>query len=416
MPSMTSKTQTLPEIVSPGGSLEKLKFAALYGADAVYFGAGQFNLRAQSDDFDGDGIVEALQFCKKRSVKTVFLLNSFLHEKEVQAARRFVNQIKDLEFDAVMVSDPGMIALVKESGLKAKTYLSTQMSTLNHLAARFWTNSGIDRIVLAREATLDEIKMIKDNSAVQIEIFVHGALCIAYSGRCLLSRYLTGRDANRGDCAQACRWRYSLIEEKRRGSHLDIIEHSAGTEILSSRDLCLVERLHEYMAAGVDAFKIEGRMKSLYYAANATRVYKHAVQTSGTEKFAEYLSFYRQELELVSHRPYTDDLFNGNQKCAPSSAPYIKKAEFLGYRTFELPQGEYCTIKAMNPIRINETVEAIFPIQGRIRDCSYTVLDIIDLNGERLDMARPGLEYRIKFDTMPDDHAIFRRRLTENNY
>jgi U32 family peptidase len=413
---MNQKTRKLPEIVSPAGNLEKLKFAALYGADAVYFGGGQFNLRAQSDSFNRNDIDEALQFCKERGVKTVFLLNSFLHEKDLPAAKHYVNGIKNFRFDAVMISDPGMVTLVKESGMQAEVHLSTQMSTLNHLAVRFWTKSGIDRIVLAREAGADEIKLIRDNSDAQIEVFVHGALCIAYSGRCLLSRYLAGRDANRGDCAQACRWRYSLIEEKRQGSHLEIVEHACGTEILSSRDLCLLERLHEYMAAGVDAFKVEGRMKSLYYAANTARIYKHALLASGTDKFAEDLPFYKRELDMVSHRPYTDNLFKGPENETHASPPYIKKAEFLGYRAIESVQGEYCTVKVSNPIYLNETIEAIFPIEGSIKDGRYTVMEIVDQVGERSDMARPGLEYRIKFDKTPGDHAIFRRRLTENNY
>ncbi|OHD70138.1 MAG: hypothetical protein A2W19_04945 [Spirochaetes bacterium RBG_16_49_21] len=400
-----------PEIVSPAGSLEKLKFAVLYGADAVYFGGRRFNLRSQSDNLGNDEIRQALAFCKMRGVKTIFLMNSFLHEKDVPAARRFIGEIKEFEFDAVMISDPGMIELVRESGMKSQIHLSTQMSALNHLAVKFWKSAGIDRIVLAREAGVDEIKMIKDSTGAAIEVFVHGALCIAYSGRCLLSRYLSGRDANQGECAQACRWRYSLIEENRPGDHIDVIEHAAGTELLSSKDLCLVERLHEYISAGADAFKIEGRMKSVYYAANTARIYRHAAQFAGTEQFAEYLSFYRQELDLVSHRPYTDDIFNEFDNRGFTPIPYIKKAMFLGYNAGGASVGKQALIKTFNPIYLNDVIDAIYPIDGSIRDIQCCVTGIMDENGRSVDMARPGFTCRITFDTDLEEHAILRRRV-----
>ena len=346
-----------------------------------------------------------------RGVKTIFLMNSFLHEKDVPAARRFIGEIKEFEFDAVMISDPGMIELVRESGMKSQIHLSTQMSALNHLAVKFWKSAGIDRIVLAREAGVDEIKMIKDSTGAAIEVFVHGALCIAYSGRCLLSRCLSGRDANQGECAQACRWRYSLIEENRPGDHIDVIEHAAGTELLSSKDLCLVERLHEYISAGADAFKIEGRMKSVYYAANTARIYRHAAQFAGTEQFAEYLSFYRQELDLVSHRPYTDDIFNEFDNRGVTPIPYIKKAMFLGYNAGGASVGKQALIKTFNPIYLNDVIDAIYPIDGSIRDIQCCVTGIMDENGRSVDMARPGFTCRITFDTDLEEHAILRRRV-----
>jgi U32 family peptidase len=396
--------------VAPAGNLEKLRFAVLYGADAVYFGGEGHNLRIQSDNFSNADIREALLFCREHGAKAVFLMNSFLHEKDIPAAEQYLAGLRDFSFDAVMVSDPGMMALIKESGMTCQVHLSTQMSTLNHLAVRFWHRAGVDRIVLAREATIDEIKMIKENTDAEIEIFVHGALCIAYSGRCLLSRYLAGRDANQGDCAQTCRWRYSLVEEKRKGSHLDIVEHAAGTEIISSKDLCLVERLGEYIDAGVDAFKIEGRMKSVYYTANTTRIYRHAAEHAGTAGFDAFLPFYREELDLVSHRPYTGDLFNEFEGEGFSPIPYIKKSMFLGYRAGASPDGA-ALIKTFNPIRLHETIEAIFPITGPVMDGQFTVDEILDQEGRSVDLARPNTVYRVRFDRDPGDYAIFRRRL-----
>ncbi|HOT46888.1 MAG TPA: U32 family peptidase [Spirochaetota bacterium] len=406
---MLNHNKQFPEIVSPAGNLEKLKFAAIYGADAVYFGGSEHNLRAQSDNFSRQDIEEGVRFCHNHGAKAVFLLNSFLHEKEIEDAKRFIDGVRALPFNAVMVSDPGMMALVRDAGMTCDIHLSTQMSTLNHLAVRFWHKAGVSRIVLAREATVDEIRIIRDNTDAEIEVFVHGALCIAYSGRCLLSRYLTGRDANRGDCAQACRWRYSLVEESRPGEPLDIIEDRRGTEILSSKDLCLVGRIGAYMEAGVDAFKIEGRMKSVYYTANTTRIYRDAVRTAGTPEFEQRLPFYREELDLVSHRPYTDDLFNefGN-KCF-SGIPYINRAMFLGYRSGSSPEG-MPLIRTFNPVYRGETVEAIFPITDTITDRRFTVRDIIDADGVSVDMARPNSLYTIIFDAEMGDYAILRRR------
>lgn len=406
---MNPSDRHFPEIVAPAGNLEKLKAAVLYGADAVYFGGEEHNLRVQSDNFSFDTIAEAVRFCHDRGAKTVFLMNSFLHEKEIPDARRYISGIKGFDFDAVMISDPGMLTLIRDAGMTCSIHLSTQMSTLNHLAVRFWHNAGIDRVVLAREATAEEVRMIRENTDAEIEVFVHGALCIAYSGRCILSRYLTGRDANRGDCAQACRWRYTLVEENRPGDGLDIIEDRRGTEILSSKDLCLVERIREFIDAGADAFKIEGRMKSIYYTANATRIYRHAVRHAGTAEFEKHLPFYREELDLVSHRPYTDDLFNEFDGNGFSDIPYVNRAMFLGYKKRTDRDG-IPIIKTFNPIYRGEIIEAIFPITDTIRDRRFTVTDIIDSNGASVEMARPNAQYRFIFDAEIDDHAILRRR------
>jgi U32 family peptidase len=407
---MEPQSRKRPEIVAPAGNLEKLRFAVLYGADAVYFGGETLNLRIQSDNFSRADVEEGLRFCREHGVKSVFLLNSFLHEKDIPEAKRYLASIRDLKFDALMVSDPGMIALIRDAGLDAAVHLSTQMSTLNHLAVRFWNRAGVDRIVLGREATVDEIRMIKDNSGAQIEVFVHGALCVAYSGRCLLSRYLAGRDANLGDCAQPCRWRYTLTEEKRPGEALEIVEYPSGTEILSSKDLCLIGRLAEYVAAGADAFKIEGRMKSVYYTANTTRVYRHALNRIAAGDFESHLPFYREELDLVSHRPYTDDLFNEFGEGGFTPIPTVKEALFLGFRAGAAKDGSPL-IRALNPVYRGETVEAIFPITDAVHDGRYTVKEIVNPEGEPVDMARPNTLCRFVFDREMGEHAILRRRL-----
>jgi putative protease len=397
------------EIAAPAGNPEKLRFAVTYGADSVYFGGEQFNLRIQTANFTMQEIEESIQFCRAHSVKTTFLLNSFLHEDDIAQAREYIDQVKQLNLDAIMVSDPGMLLLLKEAQVEKDIYLSTQMSTLNHLSVRFWSDAGVKRIVLARETTLEEIKSLRQHVDTEIEIFVHGALCISYSGRCLLSRFLSGRDANQGNCSHPCRWKYSLIEEKRPGNHLEITEYGKGTEILSSKDLCLIERIPAYIDAGVNAFKIEGRMKSLYYTANTTRIYKHAVNTyCSNGDYEKFKPFWLNELDLLSHRPYTDDLFNEFDDTGFAPIPYVKKALFLGYKLSGDEDSVY--VKTFNPIHLHEVIDAIYPIEDDILDDSYTVEEIVD-EERTVEMAQPGRVYLIRFDKPIHDNAIFRRRM-----
>lgn len=406
------KKRKKPELVAPAGNLEKLTFAVLYGADAVYFGGDAFNLRIHADNFSHEDIQHALDFCHAGNVRTVFLLNSFLHEKDLPEARECVRSIKGIPFDAIMVADPAMITLIQDEGLQSDIHLSTQSNTLNHMAIRFWQKAGVKRIVLGRETTLEEIRIIKENTDAEIEVFVHGALCVSYSGRCLLSRYFSGRDANQGDCSQPCRWRYSLVEEKRDGHHFDIIEHAHGTEILSSKDLCLVEKLEEYIDAGVDAFKIEGRVKSLYHAANTTRIYRQAIDLAGTPAFAENLPFWLSELDLVSHRPYTTDLFNEFIETGFTGVPYINKAQFTGYREDETGLSDVVRFRGFIPTRAGETLDVIFPIvNGTVRDSVVRIEEIMPGEGHGTDMIRPGEIRTVRLDLPVHNHGIFRRRL-----
>lgn len=397
-------------IAAPAGNLEKLRIAAAYGADEIYFGGADFNLRSQAGNFSEDDILKGLSFCGERGIATTFLLNSFLHENDIDAARRYINEIRRFPFDALMISDPGMLELIRESGIETPIHLSTQMSTLNHLAVKFWQRLGIKRIVLGREISLGEIQGIRDHTDAEIEVFAHGSLCISYSGRCLLSRYLTGRDANLGSCTHPCRWRYALVEEKRPGSHFEVIEHARGTEILSSKDLRLIEKVPAYIEAGVNAFKIEGRMKSLYYTANTTRIYKHAVRTRG-DAYARFLPFWEKELDLVSHRPYTDNLFNEFNGSEFSGIPYIKKALFIGYSVSQGRDATGAYIRVFNPLRENDVIDAIYPIDGEtVRDSTLTVKSISD-DGTGVQMAQPGKIYHVEFDKAIDTNAILRRQI-----
>ena len=404
-----------PAVVAPGGTIEKLEAAVRFGADEVYFGGKTHNLRSQSGNLSLDGIARACAFCGERGVKTTFLLNSFLHENDIDDARAYIDEVRAFPFDAYMVSDPGMLMLLRDAGIDTPVHLSTQMSTLNHLSARFWERQGVSRIVLAREVTLDEIRAIRDRTGVELEVFVHGALCVSYSGRCLLSRFLSGRDANTGGCSHPCRWRYALVEEKRPGHHLQIVEHARGTEILSSKDLCLIERIPEYIGAGVDAFKIEGRMKSLYYAANVTRVYRHAVEVAAAGgDYLAHLPRWIGELELVSHRPYTADLWNEFEDMRFDGVPYVRKTLFMGYSVGPGERPNETRVKTHNPVRAGEELEAIFPFVADGAGDDY--FRVVEINEEEksVAMAQPGKVYLFKLDKEVRPDAVFRKRIEDD--
>ncbi|TAL33264.1 MAG: U32 family peptidase [Spirochaetes bacterium] len=400
-----------PLLVSPAGNLEKLKAAVRYGAHEVYFGGEGFNLRSQAGNIGQAEMEEACSFAHAHGARTVFLLNSFLHESDIPAAREYLRAVAAFPFDALMVSDPGMLMLVRDEGVSAPIHLSTQMSTLNHLAIKFWTGLGVTRIVLAREVTLEEVKRIREHTDAELEMFVHGALCVSYSGRCLLSRYMTGRDANRGSCAHPCRWRYTLTEESRPGEEFEIVEHERGTEILSSKDLCLIETLPDYVRAGVSAFKIEGRMKSLYYAANVTRVYRHALDTiAAGGDYAARLPFWRRELDLVSHRPYTADLFNEFGKGGFDGVPYVNNAVFMAAWEGAGADTHTARMKAFNPVYAGDVLDAIYPVQDdRVHDGPLVVTEIHD--GEKsVAMAEPAGVYRFSFNGPVREGCILRKR------
>ncbi|MCX7679958.1 MAG: U32 family peptidase [Spirochaetes bacterium] len=399
-----------PILVSPAGNLDKLRFAIRYGANAVYFGGEMFNLRAGSENLSIENIARGTEICTTANVDSIFLMNSFLHQSDIEKVKEYLSLIKDFNFSAILISDPGMMMIIRELGISTPIHLSTQMSTLNHYAINFWKDVGISRIVLAREVTLEEIRRIREHVDIELEVFVHGALCISYSGRCLLSRYFTGRDANLGQCTHPCRWKYSIVEENREGNHLDIIEYARGTEILSSKDLCLIRLLPEYARAGVDAFKIEGRMKSVYYTANTTRVYAHALSLlDKPEEFAAKLPFWQRELALISHRPYTENLFNEFEGMkGKKSIPTIRGARFFGYFVEKGRDETEIYMMVHNPFSLGDTVEAIYPIYNNcVRDKQYRVCDIAE--GELIaTSAIPNRIYRVRFDAPVYEYAIFR--------
>jgi len=318
------------ELLSPAGNLEKLKFAINYGADAVYCGYKQFGLRSRAGNLDKDEYIEALKFTHKSKRKLYLTLNSYLFDKEVDEFIDFLKFLNNYPPDAVLVSDLGVLNLVNEFS-KIPVHISTQANITNSFAANLLKRYRVERVVLARELTVEDIKRFRKNTDLELEAFVHGAMCMSYSGRCFLSAYLTGRSANAGDCAQSCRWRYTVIEEKRPSKPLEVEEHPEGTFIFNSCDMCALPILDELINAGVSSLKIEGRMKSVYYVAITTAIYRDAIDTilSGKD-FKDKMDFYMRELRKVSHRPYSLGFYKGKPEQYLKSSGYIRNCKFNG--------------------------------------------------------------------------------------
>ena len=276
---MNNNTKHKLELLAPAGDMEKLKTAVRFGADAVYFGGEMFSLRAGAGNLSIEEIAEAMDWLHANGAKGYQTINIYAHNGDIQPLRDYLGKIKDIPIDAFLVSDPGIMLLMKEIIPGAEIHLSTQANTTNYLTAGFWASHGVKRIVCAREMSLEEIRMMRDNlpEDIEIEAFVHGAMCISYSGRCLLSNFMTGRDANQGACTHPCRWKYSLVEEQRPGEYFPIEEDSRGSYILNSRDLCMIDKIPDLAEAGVYSLKIEGRMKSMYYVATVVSAYRAAI-------------------------------------------------------------------------------------------------------------------------------------------
>ncbi len=323
-----------PELIAPAGDLNKLKTAIAYGADAVYAGGKEFNLRNAASNFSLSDIEEAVEYVHERNKKIYIPLNIFAHNHHIPKLEQYLKELAKYPVDALIISDPGILEIVKDVLPEMSIHLSTQANCTNSKSAEFWFRQGVKRIVLAREMSLDEISETSSGGSYETEVFVHGAMCISYSGRCYLSSYMAGRGANEGDCAQSCRWKYSIVEEKRPNEFFDVFEDGGLTSIMSSRDLCMIQHIPELISAGIDAWKIEGRMKSQYYVATVTRVYREAIDTFFKNDVYEYQDKWLDELEKISHRGYCTGFFFGspgaNGQNVSSGDGYVRTHKILG--------------------------------------------------------------------------------------
>jgi len=355
------------ELLAPAGDLEKLKMAINYGADAVYLGGEKFGLRKASKNFSIDELKEGIQYAHDRNKKVYITMNIIPHNEDLVGLEDYIRELYDIGADAVIVSDPGMMTIIKNSVPNMPIHLSTQASVTNYETVMFWYNLGIKRIVLARELSLEEIKEIADRTPedLEIETFVHGAMCISYSGRCLLSNYMASRDANRGDCAQACRWKYNLVEEKRPGEYFPVFEDERGTYIFNSKDLCMIEHIPEMVVSGIKSFKIEGRVKSSYYVATVLRSYRMAIDEYLKDpKNYKFKKEWLDEIKKASYRDFTTGFyFNKPTKDDQvyTSSTYIRGYDFVGLVLDYDRNTKLATVEQRNRMYLGDEVEIFGP-------------------------------------------------------
>lgn len=358
----------MTKIMAPAGDLEKLKYAVLYGADVVYLGGTNFGMRANAGNFTLDEIKEGVEFAHAHHAEVNVTVNIMARSGDIEPILDYVGELQKLKVDGVIVADTGVIGAICEKYPDMFISLSTQASTTNAASVRFWEKNGVRRIVLARELSFAEVAEICRNKGdMQIEVFAHGSMCISYSGRCLLSNYLAGRDANRGDCAQPCRWKYALVEEKRPGQYFPVEEDASGTFFFNSKDLCLIAHIPELIACGVDSLKIEGRMKSIFYVATVTNAYKIALsRAEHSLKTGEpyvYDDLY-DELCKISHRGYTEGFFFGN---ADGSAQNYKSSSYIRDYTFaaevleDTDENQITKISQRNKFALGDELEVLHP-------------------------------------------------------
>lgn len=376
------------ELLAPAGDLEKLKTAIDYGADAVYLGGEAFGLRKASKNFSIEKIKEGVAYAHARGRKVHVTLNIIPHDKDFDGLDEYLHALEEAKVDAVIVADPGIFMRVKKAS-SIPVHMSTQGSLTNSETVRFWRDLSAERVVLARELTLDEIRAIeKDVDGVEIETFVHGAMCMSYSGRCLMSNYMTGRDANQGDCAQPCRYKYHLVEENRPGEYFPIESTEEGSFILNSKDLCMIEHIDELIEAGIRSLKIEGRVKSAYYLATVIRAYRMAIDAYYADpKNYRYDPCWLEEIKKVSHRDFTTGFYYGEAKGPEgisNSVTYIKDYDFVGVVLDYDPETKRATIEQRNRIFVGDEVEVFGPGKDYF---TWTIEDMVDEAGTPLEVA-----------------------------
>lgn len=353
------------ELLIPAGSLEVLKVAVDYGANAVYIGGEAFGLRAKAHNFTIEDMKEAATYCHAHDVKLYVTANIFAHNKDLAGVEAYFNQLKDVDVDALIISDPAIFTIAKRVLPEMELHISTQANNTNYGIYRFWYELGAKRVVSARELSLTEIKEIRENipEDMEIESFIHGAMCISYSGRCLLSHFLTGRDANQGACTHPCRWKYSVVEEKRPGEYFPVEEDDRGTYIFNSKDLCMVEHIPELIDAGIDSFKIEGRMKTALYVATVARTYRKAIDDykKSPEIYQKNLPYYKEEIGKCTYRQFTTGFYFGKTDCESQvydNNQYVKDYTYIGTVENVDEEGRACFIQR-NKFSVGEIIEAM---------------------------------------------------------
>lgn len=379
-----------PELLVPASSLEVLKVAVSYGADAIYIGGEMYGLRAKAKNFSKEDMEEGIRYAHQHGKRVFVTANITAHNKDLDGVRQYFYELREMKPDALIISDPGVFAIAKQVCPGIEIHISTQANNVNYMTYLFWQQQGAKRVVSARELSLEEIKEIRKNipDSLEIETFVHGAMCISYSGRCLLSNYFTGRDANLGACTHPCRWKYYIMEENRPGEYLPVEENERGTYIFNSKDLCMIEHIPDLVEAGVDSFKIEGRMKTALYAATVARTYRKAIDDyfCSEETWRANLPWYLEQIRGCTYRQFTTGFFFGKPDETSQiygESTYAKDYTYLGLVGRRNEEGLY-QIEQRNKFSVGEIIEVMKPDGSNIQ---VAVKKIRDENGNEMESA-----------------------------
>ena len=402
------------ELLVPAGSLEVLKVAVDYGADAVYIGGQAYGLRAKADNFSIEEMKKAVKYAHAKNAKVYVTANIFAHNYDIEGMKAYFEQLKDTGVDAVLVSDPGIFMLAKETMPDMELHISTQANNTNYLTYNFWYNMGAKRVVTARELSLVEIKQIREHipEDMEIESFMHGAMCISYSGRCLLSSYFTGRDANRGACTHPCRWKYHIVEETRPGEYMPVNEDDRGTYIFNSKDLCMIEHIPEMIDAGIDSFKIEGRMKTALYVATVARYYRIAIDDylESPELYRSNMEYYKSEIAKCTYRQFTTGFYFGKtdqDSQIYDNNTYIKNCTYIG-NVQEVTEDGLVAFEQKNKFSVGEEIECMN------FDGTNTVCRVEEIYNDRMEpmesAPHPKMQLYVKLDRPVSAGMILRRQ------
>ena len=403
-----------PELLIPASCLEVLKVAVAFGADAVYIGGDMYGLRARAKNFSHDDMREGIAYAHAHGVKVHVTVNIMAHNQDLEGVRAYLEELRDLGPDALIIADPGIFTMAGEICPEIERHVSTQMSTTNYLSARFWYAQGAKRIVTARELSLDEIRVLRKNmpADMALESFVHGAMCISYSGRCLLSNYFTGRDANQGACTHPCRWKYVVMEESRPGQYLPVEENERGTYIFNSKDLCMIEHVPDLIDAGIDSWKIEGRMKTALYVATAARTYRKAIDDYMEDPalYEKNLPWYREQIADCTIRNFTTGFYYGKPSAEDQSYDsntYTTNYVYLGC-VDHIDENGCAVISQKNKFYVGDRIEVMKPDGS---NPEVTVRSITDADGTPMESApHPQQELHVDLGMRPEPFDILRIR------
>ena len=406
-----------PELLVPASSLEVLKVAVIFGADAVYIGGEVFGLRAKAKNFSMGDMKEGVEFAHEHGVKVYVTANILAHNQDLEGVRAYFAELKEIGPDALIISDPGVYRIAMEVCPEIERHISTQANNTNYGTYQFWYEQGAKRVVTARELSLAEIKEIREHipEEMEIETFIHGAMCISYSGRCLLSNYFTGRDANQGACTHPCRWKYAVVEESRPGEYLPVYENERGTYIFNSKDLCMIEHIPDLLDAGIDSYKIEGRMKTALYVATVARTYRKAIDDylESPKKYEENMEWYRDQISNCPYRQFTTGFFYGkpdHESQIYDSNTYVKEYTYLGIVGEKNEKSRYA-IEQRNKFSVGEEIEVMKPDGENV---CVTVKGIWDDEGNQMESApHPKQKLWIDLGVELDRFDILRRKEME---